>query len=151
MGVGEEGAGVGECIDIGCVSLRVSVEAADPVILVIDGNHEHVGFGCWWRLFAAAAGGEGGVGEECEGYDQRTVELHSWTSLMDGGEVWVRAEAAGSVSKVAGVGKRLCCGMAGVWCVFVCVAVGGKVCEKPKGGSRVRLCPSINRGPENGG
>jgi hypothetical protein len=56
--------------------------------------------------------------------------------------------------EVAGGGKRIGgrCGAQRVWRWLAwCFGTRGKLREKPKGGSRARGRPSINRGPENGG
>jgi hypothetical protein len=64
MSIGEQGAGAGEGIDVGCACLGMAVEAADPVILVIDGNHQHIGRATARLLSVAAADCECEEGEE---------------------------------------------------------------------------------------
>ena len=45
MGVGEEHARSGQTIEVGCASLRVTAEATDPVVQIINGDEEDVGLG----------------------------------------------------------------------------------------------------------
>jgi hypothetical protein len=49
---------------VGCACLGMAVEAADPVILVIDGNHQHIGRATARLLSVAAADCECEEGEE---------------------------------------------------------------------------------------
>lgn len=66
MGAGEEGAAFGEGVDGGGLYLRMSAHAADPVVLIIDGDEEDVGAGI------------GGVedGAEEQEYGAETEQLH---------------------------------------------------------------------------
>ena len=52
MGVGEKGAASGELVDVRGLDQRMAAQTADPIILVIDGQEEHV------RLLSS--GGESG-------------------------------------------------------------------------------------------
>jgi len=45
MGVGEEHATFGQTVDIRSMGLRVTVEAAHPVIQVIDDKEKKIAFG----------------------------------------------------------------------------------------------------------
>ena len=55
MGIGEECPGSREAVDVRGASLRVAVEAADPVILIIDGDHQDIG--AWAGLCAVCSCG----------------------------------------------------------------------------------------------
>ena len=58
MPVGKQGAHLGQAVDVGCLGLRVTAEATDPVVQVVDGDKEDV------RLFLGPEGqgmeGQGG-------------------------------------------------------------------------------------------
>lgn len=43
MGVGEKGALRCQSIDVWSLGVRVSAQAADPVVLIIDGDEEDIG------------------------------------------------------------------------------------------------------------
>ena len=43
MRIQKHGASIGQRIDVRCPDLRMTVQAADPVILVIDSNEQNVG------------------------------------------------------------------------------------------------------------
>ena len=58
VGVGEEGAPLGEGVDVRCPGLGMSAEAADPVVEVVDGDEDDVGF------FCGGAGEKEGEAEE---------------------------------------------------------------------------------------
>lgn len=64
VGVGEERAASGEAVDVRGLDLRMAAEAADPVVLVVDGEEEDVG---------ARGGGEGSDGvREQEGEGEKS-------------------------------------------------------------------------------
>ncbi len=44
MGVGEEGSFFCQAINVWSLDLRVSLQASDPIILIIDGNEKNIGF-----------------------------------------------------------------------------------------------------------
>ena len=44
MSVGEQGAAFGKGVDMGRLYLRMSAHAAEPIILVVDGNEEDIWF-----------------------------------------------------------------------------------------------------------
>lgn len=66
MGVGEEGAVLGDGVDVRGDGIGVAVHAADPVVLVIDGDEEDVGF------FGEEGKGEG-KGEEEALHDRNRI------------------------------------------------------------------------------
>ena len=43
MGVGEQHAAGRQPIDIRCLRLRMSAEATNPIVEIIDGDEQHVG------------------------------------------------------------------------------------------------------------
>ena len=49
MSVGEERAASGKAIDVRSPGLRVPVETTDPVVLIINDNHDDVGVGSSYR------------------------------------------------------------------------------------------------------
>lgn len=58
MSVQENRASTGKCINVGCLYLRVPVQAANPVVLIIDGDKQYVRFFCSWCAVAKPDTGE---------------------------------------------------------------------------------------------
>ena len=42
MGIGEQRAARGEPIDVGCFDLRMTTQTADPIVLIIDRQEQHI-------------------------------------------------------------------------------------------------------------
>lgn len=60
VGIGEQSAAGGELVDVGGEGVRVTAKAANPVVLVIDGDEDDVGF--FGRLDERHEGEEGKQG-----------------------------------------------------------------------------------------
>ena len=83
MGIGESCATCSQAVDVGRFRLRVPAEVADPVVLVIDGDEEDVGF--FGGVEEAAA--EESAPEVAEARDATVRAMedaeHGWQRAMD--------------------------------------------------------------------
>lgn len=96
MGIEKHGAPLCKAVDIWGVGLWVATETADPVVLVIDGDHQNVwgraaGIGCWTRRGSERSCGGGAAGcqrgEEVEDEAGRCQGQHGAAPGPGGGSI----------------------------------------------------------------
>lgn len=117
MGVGieEGGAALREAVEVGGVGQGMAAEVSDPVVLIVDGDEEHVGLGVrgWGLDCGGGRGGRsGGSGvQEFDGEDRVVANLllEDDLGLLDevgsgGGEVAGFGGVIGKVVDLPGTG-----------------------------------------------
>ena len=60
MGIGKARTALGQPINVGCLHHRMPAEIADPIILIINGDHQDIGF----LIFCRESEGQEGTAQE---------------------------------------------------------------------------------------
>ena len=79
VGVGEESAAGGQPVHVRRLNLRMTLEAADPVVQIVDGDHQDIGtvVGCWR--------GDGGEAQADQGDEEGGASHGRFVGVGDSG------------------------------------------------------------------